>query len=485
MKQVNTITVVGGGTAGLITAIILKKRLNLNINLIYSKNIGIVGVGEGSTEHFRDFMEFVGIDQYELIKECDATYKCGIMFEGWGSKDYLHSVNEPFNQKYSQYNFVYAKQIAENSNYLNYKMYWDSELNSWFLNRRDEFPSNQFHFNTHKLNNFLTKIAEGLGICVHEDDISEVNLNETGEISSVRGSKQDYKSDFYIDATGFKRVLMSKLGAKWQSYSKYLKMNSAITFQTEDEQNYNYWTLSKAMDSGWLFRIPVWGRYGNGYIFDNNFLTPDQAKAEVEKLFGKTIEIGKSFNFDPGALDRVWIKNCCAVGLSSSFVEPLEATSIGTSIQQAFLLMHRILNYDNATIDNYNKSFNEIMGNIRDFICLHYVTDKQDTEFWKYIKTVEVPDSLKDLLSNWKYRLPIKEDFSNITDYRLFDADNFTLVLDGLNLINRGAIKSEYLSHQKSVQDLADSIINDRLNFENSIEKISHKHLIEKIRTAC
>lgn len=482
MKTVKSITVVGGGTAGLIAALILKKRLNVDLTLIYSSNIGIVGVGEGSTEHFRDFMEFIGLDQYQLIKECDATYKCGIMFEGWGSKDYLHSVNEPFNQKYSQYNFVYAKQISENSDYLNYKMYWENKLNSWFLNRPDEFPSNQFHFNTYKLNEFLTKRAVELGISIQEDEILDVRLNESGEINTLKGNKKDYTSDFYIDATGFRRILISKLGSTWQSYSKYLKMNSAITFQTGDEENYNYWTLAKSMSSGWMFKIPVWGRHGNGYIFDKNFISNDQAKQEVETVLGKEIEVGKSFDFDPGALDRVWIKNCCAVGLSSSFVEPLEATSIGTTIQQTFLLMHRLVNYDNNTITEYNKSFNEIMQNIRDFICLHYITDTEKTDFWKYVKTVEIPDSLAALLDKWKYRLPIREDFSGITNYRLFDADNFTLVLEGLNLVNRAAIKNEYLLHQDDVINLANSIVKDRLEFEDSIEKITHKELIKQIR---
>lgn len=482
MKTVKSITVVGGGTAGLITALILKKRLNVDLTLIYSNNIGIVGVGEGSTEHFRDFMEFIGLNQYQLIKECDATYKCGIMFQGWGSKNYLHSVNEPFNEKYSQYNFVYAKQISENSDYLNYKMYWENKLNAWFLNRSEEFPSNQFHFNTYKLNEFLTKKAVELGISIQEDEILDVKLNESGEIDSLKGNKKDYTSDFYIDATGFRRILISKLGSKWQSYSKYLKMNSAITFQTGDEENYNYWTLAKSMSSGWMFKIPVWGRHGNGYIFDKNFISKDQAKQEVETVLGKEIEVGKSFEFDPGALDCAWIKNCCAVGLSSSFVEPLEATSIGTTIQQTFLLMHRLANYNNDTITEYNKSFNEIMQNIRDFICLHYVTDAEKTDFWKYIKTVDIPDTLAVLLDKWKYRLPIREDFSGITNYRLFDADNFTLVLEGLNLVNRAAIKNEYLLHQDDVIDLANSIVKDRLEFEDSIEKITHKELIKQIR---
>jgi tryptophan halogenase len=102
MKIVKSILIVGGGTAGLITAMILKKKLDIQVDVVYSKNVGIVGVGEGSTEHFREFMEFVGINQFEIIKETDATYKAGIMFEGWGSKDYFHSVAGPFNKKYGQ-----------------------------------------------------------------------------------------------------------------------------------------------------------------------------------------------------------------------------------------------------------------------------------------------------------------------------------------------------------------------------------------------
>ena len=140
MKNIKSLIVVGGGTAGLISAIILKKRLNLDLTVIHSKNIGIVGVGEGSTEHFKDFMEFIGITQQEIIKECDATYKCGIMFEGWGEKNYLHSVNTPFNEKYSQYNFVYAKQISENSSYLTHQSNKASQINSWFLEHPTEFP---------------------------------------------------------------------------------------------------------------------------------------------------------------------------------------------------------------------------------------------------------------------------------------------------------------------------------------------------------
>ena len=483
MKNVKKVLVVGGGTAGLISALILKKKLNIQIDLVHSKNIGIVGVGEGSTEHWREFMQFIGIDPYTLIKECDATYKSGIMFKNWGDRDYLHSVVAPFDSKISQYFFVYAKQIAENSTYINPKSNWDSKINSWHISRPETPPVNQYHFNTHKLNEFLTKIALSMGIGIIEDDINDVVLDSDGSIKSLMGTTKTYEYDFYIDSTGFKRILMNKLGAKWNSYSKYLKMKSAITFQTPEEENYNYWTLAQAMDYGWMFKIPVWGRNGNGYIFDSNYINADQAKAEVESLLGHEIEIGKQFNFDPGALEKAWIKNCCAIGLSASFVEPLEASSIGTSIQQSFLLMHKLNNYDDYSIEDYNKSVNDIMENIRDFIVLHYITNKTNTDFWKEIKSMQLPDSLQSKLDRWKNRLPIAEDFNNTSDYILFTPANFIVVMEGLELFNRNSIRAEYNSLYPSVKNDANSIINQQINFEQNIKLITHKEMISAIRS--
>jgi len=154
------ILIVGGGTAGLICANILKKFLNADIDIVRSEKIGIVGVGEGSTEHFRDFIEFVGIDQYDLIRECDATYKSGIMFDEWTEKPYLHHVGYPFNSVFGQYSYAYAKQISDNEEFLSSKMLWENKVEQYFLNKPEEFPFNQYHFNTYKLNDFLSKFSK-------------------------------------------------------------------------------------------------------------------------------------------------------------------------------------------------------------------------------------------------------------------------------------------------------------------------------------
>jgi tryptophan halogenase len=236
------------------------------------------------------------------------------------------------------------------------------------------------------------------------------------------------------------------------------------------------------MDAGWLFRLPVWGRGGNGYIFDSDYITAEQAKLEIEQYLGHSIEVGKQFNFDPGCVDRSWIKNCCAIGLSGSFVEPLEATSIGTSIQQAFLLMHRIVNYNEDTIDQYNKSFTDIMENIRDFIILHYITNKTNTQFWRDVSQNEIPDSLKSKLAMWKQKLPIDEDFNEVSNYVLFKASNHTLVMDGLDLFDRDAIKREYDTNYDYVKLDADRTIYELHEFENSISTMTHKEFISTVR---
>ena len=483
MKQVKSITVVGGGTAGLISALILKQSGNLDINLIYSSDIGIVGVGEGSTEHFAEFMNFLEIKPSQIIKECDATFKVGVMFDNW-IKDYqyLHSVIHPFSQRLGQYPFVYARQVGNNS-----KLIYPNNIAKNILSTKhvnvDLFPpTNQYHFNTFKLNEFLKNLAISKGINVFDDNIVDVILNQQGEIDFIIGKNLTYTADFYIDATGFKRILMNKLKVKWKSFNKYLKLNSAITFPTKDEDNYNYWTLAKAMDAGWRFKIPTWGRHGNGYIYDNNFISAEDAKLEVEKELGHEIEIGKTFQFDPGALENVWTKNCVAIGLSGCFFEPLEATSIGLTIQQSFLLMHRIQNYDEIVIKEYNKSFNTITENIRDFIVLHYLTKRNDTEFWKNILKLEIPESLKYNLEKWKTKMPIAEDFLNLSNYAMFWGSNFITVMANLNLFDNNAILKEYELSLDINKKIATNIIDQQIIEEHTTKYITHKEMLKIIR---
>ncbi len=485
MKKIKKIAVVGGGSAGLAAALILKTRFpSFEVDVIRSEKIGIIGVGEGSTEHWTAFMDFIGVHYFDIVKECDSTFKSGIMFKGWAEKDFLQSISSGFSQTEKKYHYAYAKQISERADPkdLMSSHTWNSVVNTWFMSNHNSSPVLQFHFNTHKLNNFLTIVSEYKGIRFFDDEIVDVQLSESGEISSIKGNKQDYEYDFYIDSTGFKRILIDKLGAKWVSYSKYLKMKSAVMFATDmSAENIPMYTTAQAMDYGWMFSIPTYGRTGNGYIFDSDYINSTDAHAEIEKLLNRSVDINKEIAFEPGALDTPWIKNCCAVGLSASFVEPLEASSIGTSIQQAFILSDLIVNYNDTVINKYNNMLTGILENIRDFIVLHYQTKKTNTDFWAAAANVELPDSLKNKLEIWRNKLPTADDFIESSQFRLFSDPHFILILHGLGLFDADKIKEEYeLLTDRDTKLRAEEAIDHALRLR--CQTIPHKTMIEYIR---
>jgi flavin-dependent dehydrogenase len=482
MSNIKEVCIVGGGTAGLISALILKTRFpKKNIKIIKSDKIGIIGVGEGSTEHFRNFMNYCNITPKEIIKECDATIKLGVMFEGWTKVPYFHNLEDRIHSiKFGQYLAGFGFLINSNINQIDAtnQLYKTNEI-KFSENTNESFSINQFHFNTFKLNNFLQKKCEERGITIINDEIKKIII-KNNNIYEVIGEKLKHKSDFFIDSTGFKRILISKLGAKWKSYNNYLKLNHAIAFQTEDTENYNIYTLSKAMKYGWMWRIPVYGRWGNGYIFDDTLINAEQAKKEVEKVLKKKITVAKDIKFEAGALDKVWIGNCIAVGLSANFVEPLEATSIGTSINQMFLLIHMLENYNQNAIDDYNKKINFIMENIRDFVFLHYMVERKDTKFWRKIKKIKPPKTLIEKLNKWSNRLPILDDFKE-TNYFLFFENNWTSVLWGLNLLNKDKIKKEYNSFGDDWKTHCIVKFQDyKKSFQNL--KIAHKKFLDDFR---
>jgi len=485
-SNVKKVAVVGGGTAGFVAALILKRTYpSLTVDVIRSKKIGTIGVGEGSTEHWSVFMDYVGIQTAELINECDSTFKTGIMFEDWANKPYLQSVHDPFVADQLGVPIAYAKLIGENvdprdltGDYL-----WDNmtPFNKFMEERPNDTGVSQYHFNTKKLNDFLTRKAEEMGCTVVDDEISDVVVSEWNKIEYISSEKEKYEYDFYVDCTGFAKLLIGQLGAKWQSYSKYLKMKEAIVFPTPEEDEIPLWTLAKAMNAGWLFRIPVQGRKGNGYIFDSDFITAEEAQREAESYLGHGVEVAKNIKFDPGALDFPWISNVCAIGLSASFVEPLEASSIGTSINQSFLLAQRILNYNQESIDRYNDEVGAIMDNIRDFIALHYITDRRDTPFWQAVAETPLPESLEKNLRMWKTRMPTTDDMTSYTRKVLFNEYNYAIVMHGLGLFDNSKILQQYEMMPDGAKQHVENSIQHKLTFDRT-KTIPHKLMLQLLR---
>jgi len=449
--KIKKIIIVGGGTAGLTTALILKTRFeSVDIQIIKSNQIGIIGVGEGTTEHWSAFMDMCGITQEELVCETDATLKFGVMFKNWTPKPYFHFVDND--------QTIQAKSSAQQFTLAQYELYYayhiskgtssQDMLSPIIWNNKVAIDShiNQYHFNTLKLNNFLVKKCKEKKITFIEDIIEDVEV--TDKIENLKGQKRIYSADFYIDCSGFRKLLISKLNAKWKSFN--LLLNEAIAFQTPDTTNYNCWTLSQAMDAGWMWRIPTYGRWGNGYVYNNNYINKDQAKTEVEKVLGHSIEIAKNIKFQDGALDKCWIKNCVAIGLSAVFAEPLEASSISVSLHQALLLGYYLNDYNEKVITKYNKQWSLICSNVRNFIAIHYLVDK-NTPFWKNEKITFSPE-FKEQLDYWKHHLPLVQDFQ--ATFLLFRNCNFILILHGIDYFNRKAITQEVESYPFYLQTL-------------------------------
>lgn len=479
------IAIVGGGTAGFVSALMLKHTYpGYQIDIIKSSKIGTIGVGEGTTEHWKDFMEYVGISNPDIIKNCDATYKSGIRFENWGENDYMQTVESLFTEKFGDINFIYSCLASKEVDPLDtvLPITRDSEISLSDQTRDNIFnsPTPQYHFNTEKLNKFLTEISYKRGIEIIDDEIKKVEVNKDNEIIYIEGGKK-HVYDFYVDCTGLKRLLISKLGANWNSYSDYLHVDTAIVFPTENE-DYPMWTLARAMDAGWMFRIPVYGRKGNGYIYDSESISEEDAKREVEKYLGHKIEISKKIEFDPGSLDKFWIKNCCAIGLSANFVEPLEATSIGTSIQQSILLCNKIYRYTEDDIDIYNREITAIMDNIRDFVQLHYITEREDTPFWKKVKDTKLSDSLSSIIERFSNRMPVDSDFKSGSDKVLFLSANFFLVMYGLGLINEEKYQEQFENFPMNIKSYAHDRTREIKKNLKEIKKVSHKTVIDLIR---
>jgi tryptophan halogenase len=483
--MINKLLILGGGTSGLVNAIILKSIYQkLDITIVKSSDIGIIGVGEGSTEHWARFMQVAGLSIHDLLKETDATFKSGIKFINWNGDDdyYFHSVHSQFlTESYNGPNNIYLGMIAEGKTH--HDIIPDNIHKSVHYEPL-EGTVNQFHFNTMKLNDYLIKQCLVRDIKIIDDTIDDVILDNTGHVSKLIGKLGEYSADFFVDCSGFKRVISSKLGAKWVDCSDYLPMNSAFAFPTEKIEDIPSHTLSTAMSSGWMWRIPTVDRFGNGYVYCDKFITDEQAIAEAQSVFSSPINIVKTFKFTAGYVDKFWIKNCVSVGLVGSFVEPLEASSIGTSIQQAFGIANSLVNYergDQPLIDKYNHDFESVAKNIIDFVQLHYITKREDSAFWKDCKNLKLTEFNQQTLEHFKKFGPNTTFFSK--PYILFREVNWLLVMHGLNMLDIESIKHMMAQQNDDILFSTTELQKDFNKFVQKQNMIPHRECLNVLKS--
>lgn len=401
------IVIVGGGSAGWITALMVREYyLNYKITVIQSSEIGILGAGEGTTPHFTSFLEEVKISLQEVINAADATIKLGIRFENWNGdgKNYFHGFK--IRSELDQINnfTVLCSQIKKNYHIDDIDFASkcaDQKKTTFYYNPKhpinspadllDRYSEYGLHFNAVKLAKFLQAKGQERNIQVIDAKVTEIKNDQAGYVRTLHldnGTVVD--ADFVFDCSGFARLIIGKhYNTEWESYADYLPMNTAIPFFIPHNNDTKPETRSIAMKAGWIWQIPVRDRYGCGYVFDNNYINADEALAEAEQLFQQKLTVPKVFKFAAGGYKKTLVKNVCAIGLSQGFVEPLEATSIYASL----LNLKELLDVNGVNLRSplFEKKYNEKCvhrnHSIRDFIYFHYLTRRSDSDFWREFRT--------------------------------------------------------------------------------------------------
>jgi tryptophan halogenase len=330
------------------------------------------------------------------------------------------------------------------------------------------------------------------GVKCVDTEVTSLNINKnTGELDSIESTIGNISADFWVDCSGFARVLIGPMGGGWNSYEEYLPVNSAIPYihQYENGETQKLETLAWAMPNGWMWQIPTQERYGCGYVYSDKFTTYDKAVDELIKTTGRKIEPIRNLKFDCGRVENAWVKNVVAIGLSQGFVEPLEATSIhATLIQLDFLLSNTINFFSkkedtifNANINRYNEFVGKFFDDIKDLIQLHYMTDREDTEFWKYCKyEMKRTDNVKDILEICKYRSP------SMLDFKFYHGSGNWGVWCW-SLIGLGHLTKDIAKHTLDAYNYTDEQINSiykaikSRNFSNSIRCMDNKEFMKAL----
>lgn len=413
------ICIVGGGTSGWLSAFLISNLTDYKVTIIDSDKVPTIGVGEGTTGIFTDVViknyvhKFnLNINELEFLHACDATYKLGINFEGWTKKDYFEPIDLLLWGRLSTIDVDHniERSIVShlvNSDYDMSESTYFSVLNKYNKNVRND-DVYAYHFDSDKICEFLKTKSN---VTIKNLKVNHVLTNENGIDEIILEDDTRVKSDFFIDCTGFRRALIKELSDEWINFNQFLPVNSAYVYR-ENKQIANRYTNAKAMNCGWKWTIPTRSRTGNGYIFSDNFCSHDEAVRELD------VEPDRLIKFDSGHLKYSWNKNCIAIGLSSVFLEPMEATSIHTTIVQILTFLELIRNNQFAIQYNnrvYNDYINKLVEHFRDFILLHYRSGKQDTEFWKYMQSDSVKtDTITELEEVLKYDLPTQDMFGSI-----------------------------------------------------------------------
>ena len=431
MQNINTkdtkirdIVIIGGGTAGWMVAAGLSRLISdddINIRLIESEAIGTVGVGEATIPHINYFNRLLGLDENEFVKKTNATFKLGIEFVDWGrlGESYLHPFGDygvamdgiRFHHFYHRYAAMgkapsvddYCLQVlaAHEGKFQRPDMsVQNSPLNSIVY---------AFQFDASLYAKFMREFSEDRGVTRIEGRITTAKQHaETGHIESVLLENGDeYSGDLFIDCSGFRGLLIEQtLKTGYEDWSAVLPCDRAVARASEANGEPYPFTRATAKTAGWQWRIPLQSRIGNGHVYCSDYISDEDAlKTLNDGLDGTPISEPNYLRFKTGIRKKTWNKNVVSLGLAAGFLEPLESTSIHLIQTAVARLMAHFpdKNFAQSNIDYFNARTKAEYEQVRDFLILHYyATEREDTPFWKYCKNMEIPDTLKSRIANYK-----------------------------------------------------------------------------------
>jgi len=446
--------IVGGGTAGWMAACLAAKHWadrQVEITLVESPEIGIIGVGEGSTPQMRALFRYLGVTDAEWMPRCNATYKNGISFHGWsaqpGCDSYFHPFPSPIDAHttpaFHLHNF--ARRRGADLPTRPDRFFLSAKL----AERRlaplpaENFPFDiayGYHFDAHLVGQFLRSWAEARGVRCVQARIRKVALRPDGGIDHLQAADElRLDADFFIDATGFRSLLLQEaMGVPFRSFSDNLYNDSAVVTPTPlNGPEIPSATRAIAMRHGWRWEIPLTSRFGNGYVFSSAFVSPDEAERELRDALGiADSEPGlRRLSMRVGRVEEHWRANCLAVGLSQGFLEPLEATALHLvqATLEGFLAAVDASGFAESGIRAFNQRINARFEGVRDYIVCHYKANQRgDTEYWRANRAQShLSDSLQAVLTCWNTGGDIRQEIRRQDIAKYYTDMSWTCLLGG------------------------------------------------------
>jgi tryptophan halogenase len=408
------IAIIGGGTAGWLTGLFFNRISDHEITIIDSSRVGILGAGEASTPNLQGLLLSLGISERDFLETTGATIKVANDFINWS----------PYGGKFSH----------------DFRPPGMSELKAKIIHG--------YHFDARRCAEYFKGIGTKRGIKYLDVNVTDFTQNEKGDITHIHTEENiDIEADFVIDCSGFARLGAGKLyKSKWISYSDHLIANRAFAYFLPQDQNLTSssvtHTQSIAMDYGWMWQAPLQHRWGCGYVYNDTYITLEDAKKEAEKYLGREIEIVKTFKFDAGSYEKTWNNNCVSLGLASGFLEPLEGTSLMTLIFSIYSLAGIGLESRERS-DDYNEQVNVMNRECMLFVRNHYNCGRTDTKYWRDINESELPIDLSNIIKNLP-NMSSDKDLFKILNYENTENALPVFGIHNYNIVNLGHITKQH-----------------------------------------